>query len=72
MNKHLGHDHAYHHHFHIVGIDPATSSVLIQYDANDWLRGLDQIQPMAWTEFLEKLMDGSFEVHPEGLAPHRL
>lgn len=71
MNKHLGHDHSCHTRFHIIGIDPATHSVVIQYAENEWLRGMAQTRRMVWTEFLEKLMDGSFEIHHVDLIPSR-
>jgi hypothetical protein len=62
MNKHLGDDHSRLTHFHIVAIDPATSSVVIRYVENEWTRGVDQTQHLPWVEFLNGLQEGRYEI----------
>lgn len=66
MMKHIGHDHRSGYRFHITEIDPDSRKVAIQYDETAWQPGVTVTDQIDWTEFLEHLIDGRFEIRRPG------
>lgn len=62
MTQHIGHDHLVGYRFHITDIDARTHTVAIRYDETAWLPGVTMTEQFAWTEFLQHLMEGRFEI----------
>ena len=66
MIKHIGHDHRSGYRFHITEIDTDSHKVAIQYDETAWRPGVTMRDQLDWTEFLEHLIDGRFEIRRPG------
>ncbi len=66
MTKHIGHDHLSGYRFHITEIDQDSRTVAIRYDETAWRPGVTMVDRINWTEFLEHLIDGRFEIRRPG------
>lgn len=50
--------------FRIVGVSEETGLVELRQQKDGWARQFEEFQRMPWTEFIQGLMDGRFEIHP--------
>jgi hypothetical protein len=64
MTKHTGYDHRSEYRFRIAAFNTETHTVAIQYAETVWSPGDTLTNRLPWTEFLEQLMQGHFEIRP--------
>lgn len=62
MHPHIGLDHLTGYRFQIVELCADTNTVLISYEETAWPQELEPTRRMVWTEFVDHLIQGHFEI----------
>lgn len=50
--------------FSIIGLTEETGMVELRQQKDGWTREFEEFQRMPWTEFVQGLIDGRFEIYP--------
>jgi hypothetical protein len=64
MSKHTARDTKTRAKFHIVGYDKETGMVELYQSRDGWVHEFEPLQLMPWTEFIDLLREGRFEIYP--------
>jgi calcineurin-like phosphoesterase family protein len=62
MHPHIGLDHLTGYRFQIVKLCGDTNTVVIHYEETAWPQETEPTRRMAWTEFVDHLIQGHFEI----------
>ncbi|MVF24383.1 hypothetical protein EVC37_22650 [Methylocaldum sp. BRCS4] len=62
MHPHIGLDHLTGYRFQIIELSADTNTVLLHYEETAWPQEVEPTRRMAWTEFVDHLIQGHFEI----------